>query len=178
MKEEDAIKSNERHKRARFLTTTPSVSSSTHSSTDRQAPSRSTCVFLKHHAHPSHLRRHSPRESGGGEAARVDSSCDAGGDLLGANYNAHLRRLSTQNRNRVLAQLHWTCIEGLLSIVQALVVSGADPAVTDCQLATPLMRANGFGHSNIIPFLLQLGAVLATVDTIDQDCDNAVSWAF
>ena len=84
--------------------------------------------------------------------------------------------VNTADRGRVTA-LHWACVHGLLSLVEALVASGADPAVTDVCLSTPLMEASNYGRSDIVAYLLRLPSVQDTIDTIDEHGRTALSYA-
>ena len=76
-----------------------------------------------------------------------------------------------------MTALHSTCSWGRLSMVQALVASGADPVMMDWRLMTPLMFASIDGHSNIVAYLLELPAVRPTVDTGDRYSRTALAHA-
>jgi ankyrin repeat protein len=64
--------------------------------------------------------------------------------------------------------LHWACSEGPLSVVQALVGAGANPAALDNNGETPLMFAADNDHPDIVAFLLQLPAAKAAIDAISS----------
>ena len=64
--------------------------------------------------------------------------------------------------------LNWACIRGPLSIVQALVASGANPLATVLRKRlTPLSWASAHGHSDIVNYLLRLPAVRSTLNNGD-----------
>ena len=84
--------------------------------------------------------------------------------------------VNTRDHYRMTA-LHYACRTGLLSVVQALVTSGADMAVTNSILTTRLMFASSYGHSDIVAYLLQLPAVRATANAVDQGGWTALSYA-
>ncbi len=71
---------------------------------------------------------------------------------------------STNNYGRTA--LHWACIYGPLSVVTALVLAGANPAVVDCNGETPLIYAAYINHANIVAFVLQQPAVKASIDAV------------
>jgi hypothetical protein len=73
--------------------------------------------------------------------------------------------------------LHYSCIHGPLSIVQALVGAGANPAALNNGRWTPLMYAAPNYHRDIVAFLLRLPAVKASIDHINQHQRTALSRA-
>ncbi len=61
--------------------------------------------------------------------------------------------------------LHWACSgAGLLSVVQALVGAGANPAALSQYGETPLIVAAHYNHADTVAFLLQQPAVKAAID--------------
>ncbi len=62
--------------------------------------------------------------------------------------------------------LHRACENSPLSVVQALVGAGANPAALDCSGETPLFYASSY-NNHTVAFLLQQPAVKASIDTID-----------
>jgi hypothetical protein len=73
--------------------------------------------------------------------------------------------------------LHWACYHGQLSVVQALVGAGANPAALDNGGYTPLMLAASFGQPDIVAFLLQLPAAKAAINAISRFDETALSLA-
>ncbi len=73
--------------------------------------------------------------------------------------------------------LHWACARGPLSVVEALVVAGANPAALEQEGWTPLMWAAENKHANIVTFLLQQPAVKATIDAVSTSNYTALSRA-
>ena len=76
-----------------------------------------------------------------------------------------------------MTALLWACFRGPLSIVQALVASGADPSATDAILFTPLIKASYSNHPDIVTYLLQLPGVRATVDAVNYHGLSALCFA-
>ena len=62
--------------------------------------------------------------------------------------------LDTANTDGETA-LHFACDKGLLSVVEALVRAGANPAALDRDGDTPLIWAAANNYVNIVAFLLQ-----------------------
>jgi len=75
--------------------------------------------------------------------------------------------LETANTNGETA-LHWASRTGLLSVVEALVGAGANPAVLDGIGWTPLIWAALPNYANVVAFLLQQPAVKATIDAVTR----------
>jgi hypothetical protein len=73
--------------------------------------------------------------------------------------------------------LHYACAYGPLSVVQALVGAGANPAALGNDGETPLMDAALNNHLDIVRFLLQLPAAKATINFIRQTSWTALSLA-
>jgi len=74
--------------------------------------------------------------------------------------------------------LHFACDKGLLSVVQALVRAGANPAAFNRDGGTPLIAAARYKHANVVAFLLQQPAVKATIDAVGRSpCCTALSIA-
>jgi ankyrin repeat protein len=65
--------------------------------------------------------------------------------------------------------LHYACAYGPLSVVQALVGAGANPAALDDDGETPLMWTADNDHPDIVAFLLQLPAAKAAINAISSD---------
>jgi ankyrin repeat protein len=85
--------------------------------------------------------------------------------------------LSTRDNTGGTA-LHWACDRGPLSIVQALVEAGANPATLTQHGSTPLMWTAYHNHTDIVSFLLQLPAVKTFIDNINNyDIITALSIA-
>ena len=84
--------------------------------------------------------------------------------------------INTQDYHEWTA-LHYACTWGPLSIVQALVASGADSGVTERDLKTPLVFASMIRHPDIVAYLLQLPAVRATVNDVGLFIYTALSYA-
>lgn len=83
--------------------------------------------------------------------------------------------VNTRNRFGTTA-LHWACMFGPLSVVQALVAAGADVSCFSGSLGTPLMCAIRYWESTIVAYLLQQPAVTQSINTI-RNCDTALSFA-
>ena len=71
--------------------------------------------------------------------------------------------------------LHWACITDLPKLVQAMVGAGANPTLRQLLAArTPLMLASNLEKSNVTAVLLQVPAVIATIDTMDIGNNTAL----
>ena len=73
--------------------------------------------------------------------------------------------------------LHFACVKGQLSIVQALARAGANPAALLQCGATPLIWAVGCNRVDIVAFLLQQPAVKVTIDAVTDCFSTALSIA-
>ena len=73
--------------------------------------------------------------------------------------------------------LHLASWTGLLSVVQALVGAGANPAALDEIGETPLISAAYNNHANVVAFLLQQPAAKATIDAVTHHSWTALSVA-
>jgi ankyrin repeat protein len=73
--------------------------------------------------------------------------------------------------------LHWACMFGPLSVVQALVAAGAGLSCFSSSLGTPLMCAIRYRESDIMAYLLQQPAVTHSINATSRQGHTALSLA-